>query len=177
MTKIPAHPKICDGSARLPRPGSLLSACSGVSFCLDKFFHCVVSSGYLVIVAFQSPKPPETHGNRHIQTSRVLQPLGVLNDEPRDLTPKSNATSCSCWVRSSQRFIDCQVRIQVTCCGGGTDQPPPVVPSPVLPGPCPVLLLDRSSFITTVEAGLFRASWWDPIRGSRSRVGGAGKGH
>lgn len=99
---------------------------------------------------------------------RVLQPLGALNNQPRDPTPKSNATSCSCWVRSSQRFIDCQVRIQVSCSRGGPDQPPPVVPSPVLPGPCPLLLLDRpSSFITKVEAGLFQAAWWDPIRGGK----------
>lgn len=179
MTKIPAHPKFCDGSARLPRPGSLLSAWLG-RFVLSTNFstRCVIwTSRHRGISVAPAAGDPWEASHPDL---RVLQRLGALNDEPRDPTPKSNATSCSCWVRSSQRFIDCQVRIQVSCCGGGTDQPPPVLPSPVLPGPvlcCWLLLVDRSSsFITAVEAGLFRAACWDPIRGARSRVGGAGRG-
>lgn len=86
MTKIPAHPKICDGSARLPRLGSLLSACLDVSFCLDKFFHRAVSSRYLVIVAFSvaqvvgSPREP-SHSDL-----RVLQPTTSLKTRPQSLT-------------------------------------------------------------------------------------------
>lgn len=91
MTKIPAHPKICDGSARLPRLGSLLSACLGVSFCLDKFFHCAVS--FLNISSSwhsQSPKPSEVHGNRHIQTSEYcnlwVHSTTSLKTRPQSLT-------------------------------------------------------------------------------------------
>lgn len=136
MTKIPAHPKICDGSARLPRLGRAFCPPAWTLRSVSTKFstapcHLNISSSWPISVAQVVGSPWESSHS----DLRVLQPLGALDDLPQEQTPKPNATSCSCWVRSSQRFVDCQVRIQVTCCGGGTDQPPPVVPSPVLTGP------------------------------------------
>lgn len=144
MTKIPAHPKICDGSARLPRPGSLLSACLDVSFCLDKFFHCAVSSGHLVTVASQLPQavgyPWEpSHPDLRERCNLWVFSTTSFETRPQSLTqspaaPRSGRANGSLTAKSGS---------QVSCCRGGTDQPPPVLSSRVRP--CPVLLLDRSS--------------------------------
>lgn len=48
-------------------------------------------------MAFQSPKPPEIHGNCHIQTSECCNLWVHSTTGFETATLKSNATSCSSW--------------------------------------------------------------------------------
>lgn len=137
-------------------------------------------------MAFQSPQPPETHGKRHIQTSEccnvwvhsttsletrrqsLTRPPAAAGSGRANgsLTAKSGSRSAAAEAGLINHRRSCPVQyLRAPSCAAGCCCC------------CCWLLLDRSSsFITTVEAGLFRAAWWDPIRGASSRVGGAGRG-